>query len=62
MITIKELREQKGMLSKQVANILKISPQAYSDKENGRRRFKSNEIVTICKYFEISVLEVKDFY
>lgn len=61
MVTVRELRRNKRINSKEMASMLKISSTNYSDKENGRRKFKLNEALLIAKYFNVDIYSVSDF-
>ena len=61
MKTIKQLQQENNMSNLEMAKILEISPSAYCDKKNGRRKFQPSEIVALCKLFSVSVEEVENF-
>lgn len=61
MFTIKQLQKSKDITNLEMAKMLGISPSAYCDKKNGRRKFQPIEIVELCKYFNVKVEEVKNF-
>ena len=60
-MTVKELREREGLSQAEMAGMLRIGGSAYSDKERGRRRFNSNDVVLICRRFSVRAEEVDDF-
>lgn len=61
MKNIKDLQKEYGKSNLQMAELLEISPSAYSDKRRGRRKFQPREIVTLCEYFNVNVNEVENF-
>ena len=61
MKTVKQLQKEKAVTNLEMSKLLEISPSAYCDKKNGRRKFQPSEIVALCKYFCVSVDEVEDF-
>ena len=52
---IKELREDHDLLQKEVANILGISQQYYSEYENGKRTVPIAHLITLAKYYNVSI-------
>lgn len=61
MITVKELREQKNLSQKDIAEILKLSVTGYAGKESGYRKFKSHEAISLADYFNVDIREISDF-
>lgn len=58
-ITIKQIREEVlQMTQEQVAKVLGIKRSSYWQKEAGRRSFKAEEVLTICKLAHVNPLEV----
>jgi DNA-binding XRE family transcriptional regulator len=55
---LKALRARKGLTQKQMAEIIGITPEAYARKENGKNQFTLIEIQKICKYFEVSPMDI----
>ena len=51
---IKDLREDHDLLQKEVANILGISQQYYSEYENGKRTVPISHLITLAKYYNVS--------
>lgn len=51
---LKELREYHAISQKEVAAILGISQQHYSMYENGKRVMNAEQIIKICKHYNIS--------
>ncbi len=51
---LKELRTYKDLSQKEIATELGISQQHYSMYENGIRTLNAEQIIKICKYFDIS--------
>ena len=52
---IKDLREDHDLLQKDVANILGISQQYYSEYENGKRTITISHLITLAKYYNVSI-------
>ena len=52
---IKDLREDHDLLQKDVANILGISQQYYSEYENGKRTLTISHLITLAKYYNVSI-------
>ena len=52
---IKDLREDHDMLQKDVANLLGISQQYYSEYENGNRTMPIQHLITLSKYYKTSI-------
>ena len=51
---IKQLREEKGLLQRQVANQLEIDTPMLSKIERGERNAKREHITILCKIFKVS--------
>lgn len=51
---IKELREDNDKLQKEIADILKISQQYYSEYERGKRPLPIEHLKSLCLYYGIS--------
>lgn len=54
--SIKALRVNNKLTCKNMAELLGITKQAYSYKENGKRKFTANELCLICNHLGISDL------
>ena len=48
---IKDLREDNDLLQKDIAGILGISQQYYSEYENGKRTITISHLITLAKYY-----------
>jgi len=59
--TIKKIREQKGLLQKQVAAELGIGPTNYNKLENGNREPSVKEMQQLSRLFGMSVDQVLNF-
>ena len=59
--TIKKIREQKGMLQKQVAAELEIGTTNYNKLENGNREPSVKELQKLATLFDMSVDQVLNF-
>ena len=51
---LKELRKQKGVSQKVVANAIGVTTSAYSNYEQDLREPSIQVIISLCKYFEVS--------
>ncbi len=51
---LKELREDKGISQKELANTLNLRQQSISMWENGSRQPNYDMLETLCKYFEVT--------
>ena len=52
---IKDLREDNDKLQKDIASLLGISQQYYSEYENGKRTIPINHLITLAKYYKVSI-------
>ena len=52
---IKDLREDNDLLQKDIANLLGISQQYYSEYENGKRTITISHLITLAKYYNVSI-------
>lgn len=52
---IKDLREDNDKLQREIANLLGISQQYYSEYENGNRTIPIQHLITLAKYYETSI-------
>ena len=52
---IKDLREYHDLLQKDIANLLGISQQYYSEYEKGNRTIPINHLITLAKYYNTSI-------
>jgi len=50
---IKQLREQKGLLQRQVANQLEMDTPMLSKIERGERNAKRDQVTILCKIFNV---------
>lgn len=57
-ITIRKIREQKGLLQKQVAAELQIGPTNYNKLENGNREPSVKELQKLAGLFDMSVDQI----
>lgn len=55
---IKELREEKGMVQRQLAAALEIDSPMYSKIERGERKAKREQVIELARIFEIDVDEL----
>lgn len=51
---LREVREQHAMTQAQVGEVLNKSQQGYSHIENGRAELKIEDLVTLCRFYEVS--------
>lgn len=52
---IKDLREDHDKIQKDIANLLGISQQYYSEYENGKRPIPIQHLITLAKYYNTSI-------
>ncbi len=52
---IKDLREDNDKYQKDIANLLGISQQYYSEYENGKRTIPIQHLITLANYYHTSV-------
>ena len=52
---IKDLREDNDKFQKEIANLLGISQQYYSEYENGKRTMPVQHLITLAKYYNTSL-------
>ena len=57
---LRDLREDNDLLQKQVAQILGISQQYYSEYEKGNRTIPISHLITLAKYYRTSVDYIVD--
>lgn len=55
---IKELREEKGLLQRQLAAELEIDSPMYSKIERGERRARREQIIKLAKLFQVNEKEL----
>lgn len=51
---LKDLREDKDLLQKDIAKILNISQQYYSEYEKGNRELPLRHFYTLCMFYNVS--------
>ena len=52
---LKDLREDKDLFQKDIAKILQISQQYYSEYEKGNRTIPIEYLIILAKYYETSI-------
>ena len=52
---IKDLREDNDLLQKDIANLLGISQQYYSEYENGNRSIPIFHLMKLAKFYNVSI-------
>lgn len=52
---IRDLREDHDKVQKDIADLLGISQQYYSEYENGKRPIPVQHLITLAKYYETSI-------
>lgn len=52
---IKDLREDNDLLQKDIAKLLGISQQYYSEYESGKRTITISHLITLAKYYNVSI-------
>ncbi len=64
-VRIKELRKEKGLTQKQLADILKVDFRTVSFWENEKYEPNIQQIITLCNYFNVCsdyLIGRKDWY
>lgn len=51
---LKEIRDYHGFSQKEIAEVLKISQQHYSMYETGKRILNAEQIILLCKHYNVS--------
>ena len=51
---IKEVREDRDLTQKQIGQIINKSQQGYNHIEAGRSELKINDLIALCKYYNLS--------
>lgn len=51
---IRDLREDKDLLQKDIANILKTTQQQYQLYESGKRILPIDHLITLCNFYKVS--------
>ena len=51
---IKEVREDRDLTQKQIGQIINKSQQGYNHIEAGRAEIKINDLIALCKYYNLS--------
>ena len=52
---LKDLREDNDKYQKEIANLLGISQQYYSEYESGKRTIPIQHLITLAKYYNTSI-------
>lgn len=52
---IRDLREDKDLYQKDIAKILQISQQYYSEYENGKRTIPITHLIKLAKFYNVSL-------
>ena len=52
---LRDLREDHDLYQKQIAGLLGISQQYYSEYENGKRTIPIEYLITLAKYYNTSI-------
>ena len=58
---IKDLREDNDKLQKEIAQLLGISQQYYSEYESGKRTIPITHLITLAKYYNTSIDYMLDY-
>ncbi len=53
-IRMRNLREDNDLTQKEVAKIINKSQQGYSHIEDGRAELKIDDLIALCKYYNVS--------
>ena len=54
MIRLKELREDRDLLQKDIAIVLHTTQQQYYRYENGIRELRTSQLMTLCEFYGVS--------
>lgn len=57
-LQLKSLRAKKDLSQSDMAKILKISPNSYCEKENGKRQFKIREAIILSDFLEVDIRDI----
>lgn len=58
-MTLKEVREAKGITKKHIYNLLGISRQSLHNKETGKAKFSALEVQKLCDEYNVQIDQVK---
>ena len=58
--TIKQLRKEKGLTGKFVAQKIGVDQPTYSVKENMKRKFSVKEMAMLCDLFGVGYKDIRD--
>lgn len=53
-VRIRELREDRGLTQKQVAQVLSTTQQVYSRYEMGKNEMPIRHLLVLCNYYQVS--------
>ena len=53
-IRMRNLREDRDLTQKEVGKIINKSQQGYSHIEDGRAELKIDDLITLCKFYEVT--------
>ena len=59
---IKEVREDLDLTQKQIGQIINKSQQGYNHIEAGRAELKINDLIALCKYYNLSADYLSGLY
>ncbi|MBO5232486.1 MAG: helix-turn-helix transcriptional regulator [Clostridia bacterium] len=51
---LRELREDRDLHQKEIAELLQTTQQYYSQYENGKRKLPIEHLITLCKFYNVS--------
>ena len=51
---LKELREDRDLFQKDIAELLNTTQQYYSEYEKGNRKLPVEHLITLCKFYNVS--------
>ena len=54
-IRIRELREDRNLAQREIADLLNVGQKTYSDYELGKTRIPLESIIILAKYYDVSV-------
>lgn len=51
---LKELREENGLAQKEIAEVLNIKQNTYSQYENGKRQLPIDALIRLAKFYKVT--------
>ena len=51
---LREIREDRDLSQAEIGQVINKSPQGYSHIENGRAELKIDDLIALCRFYELS--------